>query len=176
MQVAVSLTSSLKREEFAAIFRDSAGKAYRYDPKAEARHSSDRTISLHHNYKKVHYDSVFLIMRLLWEQLHEVYTQPSDWVPGKNNGVHHHLMFAKVYTPKYVGHIKGLDGDFHRVVDVAGVAISVYECLKQQSRNNKQSMFSWKGLDLSPDDAKMVASKVAVLAFQYLPSLPFIAA
>ena len=73
-------------------------------------------------------------------------------------------------------HILGLSEEQYQVVDVVAPALSIHECLEWKAEETETQLgyFSWLGFSLYHFDSKVVGAKVAKLAFQYLPSVPFL--
>jgi hypothetical protein len=177
VQVDPASSTSLSREAFSAKFQDSQGNLYRYKPSTKTVHHSQRGTEAHRHHDTVQYDSVFLILMLLWEQLRLEYRKPADWVAGKNNGYDSPTHFAGKWSAKsFAPWIQGLSETHYQVVDVVKLAWSIHICLrwKAQETDTETGYFSWLGFSLNDFDSKVVGAKVAKLAFQYLPSLPFL--
>jgi hypothetical protein len=175
VQVDAASSTSLSREAFSATFQDSQGNLYRYKPSTKTVPHSQRGKEAHRHHDPVQYDSVFLILMLLWEQLRLEYRKPDRWVAGKNNGYDSPTVFAGKWSAKFFApFIRGLSKEHYQVVDVVELAWSIHMCLQWKGDKDKTGYFSWLGFSLKDFDSKVVGAKVAKLAFQYLPSLPFL--
>jgi hypothetical protein len=177
VQVDPASSTSLSKSTFQAKFQDSQGNLFRYQPSATSIHHSQRGPEAHRHNEGVQYDSVFLIVMLLWEQLRKEYKKPAAWAPGQNNGYDSAVKFANKWSARsFVPWIKGLSKDHYQVVDVVELALSISECLewKAQATDKATGYLSWLGFSLNDFDSTVVGAKVAKLAFQYLPSLPFL--
>jgi hypothetical protein len=172
-------STSLDKSIFQAQFQDVHGNYFRYQPSATSIHISKRGPEAYRGrHESVVYDSVFLIVMLVWEQLRKEYKKPDSWKnPGSNNGYQCPVKFASKWSKQwFVPWIRGLSKDLHQVVDVVELAKSISECLeyKEQATDKDTGYLSWKGFLLKHFDSTVVGAQVAKLAFQYLPSLPFL--
>ncbi len=177
VQVDVLSFTSISKEYFSNAFKDSQGNLYRHQPSAIAVCQAHRgQVTYRHN-AVVKSDSVLLTMMLLWEQLRLVYKKPDTWLPGINNGYDCPTKFASNWSSRhFTPHILGLSEEQYQVVDVVALALSIHECLewKAEETETQSGYFSWLGFSLYHFDSKVVGAKVAKLAFQYLPSVPFL--
>jgi hypothetical protein len=177
VQVDPASSTSLSREAFSAKFRDSQGNLFRYKLSTTSVHHSQRSPETHRHHKTVQYDSVFLIVMLLWEQLRKEYKKPAYLTAGNNNGYDSAAKFASKWSAMFFAPwIKGLSTDHYQVVDVVKLALSISLCLQwnAQVTDKDTGYLSWLGFSLNDFDSTVVGAKVAKLAFQYLPSLPFL--
>jgi hypothetical protein len=179
VQVDAASSTSLSKEAFSAIFKDSQGNIYRHNLSKQAvpHLFSQRRAETHRQHKIVKYDSVFLILMLLWEQLRKEHKNPAYLQAVNNNGCDSAAKFASRWCAFFfVPWIKGLSTDHYQVVDVVKLAISIAACLQwnAQVTDKDTGYLSWPGFSLDDFDSTMVGAKVAKLAFQYLPSVPFL--
>ena len=170
-------STSLSKEKFSNTFSDLEGYVYRYVPSPKSRPRSQHGKNTHQHNTRVHYDSVFLIVMLVWEQLGFLYNKPDHWKPGANNGYDCATKFATKWTAQaFAPHILGISAEQYQVVDVVALAWSIHDALQKRAQptDAKTGYFSWMGFSLQHFDSKVVGAMVAKLAFQYLPSLPFL--
>jgi hypothetical protein len=171
VQVDAASSTSLSKEAFSAIFKDSQGNLFRHKPSTAAVPHSQRRA------KTVKCDSVFLILMLLWEQLRKEHKNPAYLQAVNNNGCDSAAKFASKWSAMFFAPwIKGLSTDQYQVVDVVKLAISIGACLQwnAQVTDKDTGYLSWPGFSFDDFDSTIVGAKVAKLAFQYLPSVPFL--